>query len=227
MNENSLSKTLQWNTSVTLPESERITNKSFGTQELATLFESQKDAELRKMALEVPNKKYLDLRSICMMINNLFKNNCQSLSLFFYAINKNKKVCLQTFTGFPALSLQLINKQQNHIAIRGQRVGAKFEQIGWHNINDVESIQPKLEHLTTVMISNMWYVKKINVWRWGFQVISDMNYNMVACLSYALVDKDIGKDLEWNLPVRESIKNDQQFNQIVSSWEYIPDTKDC
>lgn len=202
------------------PQIASVSQGSKSADEFATLFDAQLKQDISKMndvSVKIANQKSQSLLSMCELINNLFKNSTSALTFYMYTVHKDKKICLQSFCGMPNITLAKLSKNRNDIHINSHRSGKNFNPIGWQNIRDPDEVGIKGEFLTTLVNTTLLDVCKINVWKWGFQIITVSNINIVACLSFVIVPKTIVY-YDWQVPFRDSFKTDEQINKLITTW---------
>jgi hypothetical protein len=183
-----------------------------------SLFDQQKNQLIDTNEIIQPIKSCSSIGAACVVLSNLFKKNWSNLHLFLYAIKNNKKLCLQNLHGFSYLLFDNNHNTKNLIRLRSHWSGPKFNMIGWQNISSSEQIISRNDYTRANLDINIYDVNAIKIWNWGFQIISDQDINIVAAMSYVLRQTDMNS-YDWNLPLRDDVKDNKDFKEIVSEWK--------
>ena len=188
------------------------------TEAEPTLFDEVEAKMLGKSdGPKLENKNIVSIRSILTLIHNTFSSNYNALNCFF-SVNK---VCFHSLSSLPIIKLSLAKDGSSTIVFSSDWKGERRTFTGWDlNENDTpENIKRNMQFnaRSVFVISD---ATKINIYKWGFEILSQSGMRLVAILSYALADKaeqTVGH-ANWSYPLKPEIIRDEEMSKSIASW---------
>lgn len=183
-----------------------------------TLFDEVEASMLGKSdGPKLENKNIVSIRSMLTLIHNTFSSNYHALNCFF----SFNRVCFHSLSSLPIIKLSLAKDGSSTIVFSSDWKGERRTFTGWDlNESDTpESIKRNMQFnaRSVFVISD---ATKINIYKWGFEILSQSGIRLVAILSYALADKaeqTIGC-INWSYPLKPEIISDKEMSKSIASW---------
>jgi len=172
---------------------------------------------------KLENKNIVSIRSMLALIHNTFSSNYHALNCFF-SINR---LCFHSLSSLPVIKLNLVKDSSSTIVFSSDWKGEKRAFTGWDlNENETQENFKRAKQFSARSVFVINDVTRINIYKWGFEILSKSGMRLVAILSFALDDKpeQTMGHIDWKYPLKQEIYQDRDMLNKIASWD-INDNK--
>lgn len=192
----------------------------------STLFDDIEEKMLGKGSVPKLNDiQIMNIRSILSLIYNTFSSKAPFLNCFFTNGKDQEKDCFLYLHSLPIIKLSLAKDGSSTVIISSDWHGDRRQYDGWDaipiNETEVFDSNKKNTNYQAYGVLSVKDVIEINIYHWGFEILSKSNVQFVAILSYALEDK---KNINincpgWKYPFKQNVISDPDSMKIIASWK--------
>lgn len=176
--------------------------------------EMKNDIEILK-----ENVRIHDIRSVLALIYNTFKNKINCMNCFFTTGNIENRICFNYLHSLPIIRFSLLKDSSSSVMFHSDWEGDVRLYEGWDSIPDNE-INYKQNNYKAKSIFLLKDIEEINVYFWGFEILSKNQMQMFGILNYAVSENPtsfVGKN-EWSIPLKAEILKDVDCMKKIWFW---------
>ncbi len=183
------------------------------------LFNEVKDEMKNDIEILKENSRICDIRSILALIYNTFKNRISSMNCFFTTGDAQNRICFNYLHSLPIIRFSLLKDSSSNVMFHSDWEGDIRLYEGWESIPDNEMSYKKNSYKAKSVFL-LKDIEEINVYIWGFEILSKNQMQMFGILDYAVSENPtsfVGKE-GWFIPLNvEALKN-VDYMKKISFW---------
>lgn len=214
-----ISKNITWVYDPNLCNSATWTSNYVMINEQSSLFDKQEIAEI-EAHVEILSNACTDLHTIVSVLSNTYKKMWPSMWLFFYKVKDNRKVLLHRLHALPFLFFSIHDISTRTIGLKLICHARAHNKNSWDDIPAPGVYQDEKTFIRTDMKYFFHYIKNIKAYRWGFQIITEENYNCICVHNNAILNSDDQeKDCtDWKIPFKSSLREEDDMKKIIAEY---------